>query len=258
VKTVVTLFLFITTSFAQEKDKTIEWEKLQAGPLSGPLPGKTTPGTRIRVTLRNGNTLRGVVVHPDYLKLLDAKKWKPKSYDFSKAESVLLDISIEQPQLGGYVCLKRSNIRFPILELNPVDEARLEQIRKEQERIKLAQAEALEQYEMKKEEQDKEDEELKKRAENDLKEDPIEAKKKELDKIKEAMAVYDRFPEGSVEDQQAGKAWGAERIKLIQNKTRGLAPLSLEEQDFLTNIELWVLGKKYREEEKKEEEKKEP
>jgi hypothetical protein len=57
---------------------------------------------------------------------------------------------------------------------------------------------------------------------------------------------------------EAGSQRGAERIKLIQNKTRGLAPLSLEEQDFLTNIELWVLGKKYREEEKKKEEKKEP
>lgn len=239
----------------KEEKKPVEWKDLQAGPLDG-----NKPGTRIKITLRNGNTLRGTVTHPDFVKASDPKAWRAKPYDFSKAQFVTLDIRLELPDLGGYVAVKRGDIRPPILELSPIDPATLERLLKERETVLNAQRAALEEYERRKAEREAEDELTRKRAEKEAREksevDAIEAKKKQLEKLQEALKVYDRFPEGTAEEQQAGKAWGAERMKLIQVKTKSLTPLTAEEQDFMTSFESWVLGKKYREEEKKAKEEK--
>lgn len=241
----------------EKKDdkKPIEWKNLQAGPLEG---GK--PGTRIKVTLRNGNTLRGTVTHPDFLKASDPKAWRAKPHDFSKSQFVLLDIRLELPDLGGYVAVKQGDIRPPILELNPIDPATLERLLKERETVLNAQRAALDEYGRRQKERDAEDEETRRRAEKEAREksevEAIEAKKKQLEKLQEALKVYDRFPEGTAEEQQAGKAWGADRMKLIQVKTKSLTPLTADEQDFMTNFESWVVGKKYREEEKKSKEEK--
>ncbi len=252
-------FLIILLSLTpQEKSdkkddkKPIEWKDLRGGPLEG---GK--PGTRIKITLRNGNTLRGTVTHPDYLKAADPKAWRGKPHDFSKAQFVILDIRLELPDLGGYVAVKQGDIRPPILELNPIDPATLKRLLKERETVLNAQRAALDEYERHKAEREAEDEETRRRAEKEAREksevEGIEAKKKQLEKLQEALKVYDRFPEGTVQEQQAGKAWGADRMKLMQVKTKSLTPLTAEEQDFMTNFESWVVGKKYREENKKQE-----
>jgi len=241
----------------QDEKKTIDWKDLKAGPLEG---GK--PGTRIKATLRNGNTLRGTVLHPDFLREVNPKDWRPKPYDFTKTEFVLLDIALEQPKLGGHVRLKKSDLRLPLVELNPVDGAMLERLRKERERIKAENEKALEEFELRKQEREAEDEATRKKAEEEERAlaeiDAIDKKKKDLERLQEAIRFYDRFPEGSVEDQQAGKAWGSERLKLIQMKQNGRLILSPEEIEFLSNLDLWAMGKRYREEEKKKEEGEKP
>gem|GEM_PF-5884199 len=240
-------------------EKSIEWKNLKAGPLAGPADN-LVPGTRIKVTLRNGNTLRGTVVHPEFLRELNPKRWRPKAYDFSKVESVLLDIRLEQPQLGGYVTLRRAELRVPIVELDPLDPATREKLEAERKRIEDAREQSFKDYEEWKSSREREDDEARKRAEKEKEResegDEIEAKKKALDKMKEALQIFDKFPEGSVEDQQAGKAWGSERLKTIQQKTKVLVPLTAEEQEFMTSYDLWSLGRKIREEEKKKKEEK--
>lgn len=265
-RTLAALLALATAASAQEKkeEKSIDWNKLQAGPVAGSKPGAFGPGTRVKVTLRNGNTLRGTVVHPDFLREVNPRNWRPKPLDFSKTDTVLLDIRLEQPELGGYVRLRRVDLRLPILELTPLDPAMLERLEAERRRIETEAEERLKQYDEWKTTRERDDEEARKRKEKEdatnKDVDEIEEKKRQLDKMKEALQVFDKFPEGSAEDQQNGKAWGAERLKAIQQKTKALVPLSAEEQEFMTSYDLWSLGKKIREEEKKkkEEEKKNP
>lgn len=251
--TLLLALLLLAPQDKKDEKKAIEWKDLKAGPLEG---GK--PGTRIKVTLRNGNTLRGTVVHPEFLREVNPKNWRPKPYDFSKVTVVLLDIRIEQPELGGTVTLKQSDLKLPIIELNPVNQATLDRLEKERDRIRAEQEKALEEFERRKQDREAEDEETRKKAAEEEKaledSDAIEKKKKDLERLQEAIRFYDRFPEGSVEDQQAGKAWGAERLKAIQLKQNGRLILSPEEIEFMSNLDLWSMGKRYREEEKKKEE----
>jgi len=140
--------------------------------------------------------------------------------------------------------------------------AMLDRLRQERERIKAENEKALEEFELRKQEREAEDEATRKKAEEEERAlaeiDAIDKKKKDLERLQEAIRFYDRFPEGSVEDQQAGKAWGSERLKLIQMKQNGRLILSPEEIEFLSNLDLWAMGKRYREEEKKKEEGEKP
>lgn len=261
-RTIAAFLALACAASAQEvrkDEKKVEWKDLKAGPVYNAKKDGLVAGSRIKITLRNGNTLRGIVVHPDYLKELNKKNWKPKDYNFEKTDSVVLDISLEQPELGGTVTIKRKDIKEPILELTPLDQATIEKLEKQREAVRQANEARLDEYLKLKAERDAADEEARKKAEKEgtETEDPLEKEKKRIEELQAALKVYEKFPEGSVEDQQAGKAWGAERLKVIQQKTRALTPLTAEETDFMSSFDQWSLGKKASEELKKKEEKKE-
>jgi hypothetical protein len=260
-RTLVALLFCVSVAAAQDPkkdEKKIEWKDLKAGPVAG-KDNTVVAGSRIKITLRNGNTLRGIVVHPEYLKELNKKNWKPRAYDFEKVDTVVLDIGLEQPELGGYITLRRGDIKPPIIEMTPLDPATVEKLEKERERVRQQNQERLDEYLRLKAERDAADEEARRKAakETETTEDPLEKKKREIEELQAAVQVYAKFPEGSAEDQQAGRAWGAERLKVIQQKTRALTPLTSEEQEFMSSYDQWVLGKKATEELKKEEKKEE-
>lgn len=260
-KTIAALFALASVAAAQEvrkDEKKIDWKDLKAGPVYNAKKDGVVAGSRIKVTLRNGNTLRGTVIHPEYLKELNKKNWKPRDYNFEKSDSVVLDISLEQPELGGTVTLKRKDLKEPILELQPLDPATIERLEKQREQVRADNQQRLDEYLKLKAERDAEDEAARKKAEGEgtETEDPLEKKKKEIEELQAAIKVYEKFAEGTVEDQQAGKAWGSERLKVIQTKTRALTPLTAEEQEFMSSYDQWVLGKKASDELKKSKEEK--
>jgi hypothetical protein len=310
------LLALLATASLQDEKKPIEWDQLEAGPVD--RGGKVAHGTRVKVTLRNGNTLRGFVVHPEFLREVDPKRWaftagairmygefqegstaeqqagkkwgaerlsmikkkknagealrkdeqefldgyerwllgRQKRHDFSRATTVVLDISLEQPQLGGHVVLKKTELRMPIIELSALDPKKLAELEAERDRVRGEMAKALDEFEKRREEERKKEDEARKKAGTGEPTDPIDANIKKLEELKAAKAFFDKYPEGSEEDQAAGKAWGPGRLKAIQDKARNNQPLTEEEKDFMSNYDQWTLGKKYTDELKKEEEKK--
>jgi hypothetical protein len=186
-------------------------------------------GDRIQVTFRGGNMVIGQI---------DTKPGDPKVkvavVDYSKAQEVTINLSLEYPGLNGTMTILKKEIKA-IRKLQALDATMLRRL--EEERMKYNQSLAAEE-EARKSAEVKREQDGVAAIEAQRKQQEVEASIagagqdviKKADRIKQGLALLARFPPSS---------WGPERITEIMNKTQARLPVTQDEREFMENQTLW-------------------
>ena len=190
-------------------------------------------GDRIQITFHSGNTLTGNLVAPP----VKPDEKKVDKVDFIKAIALTLNISWEYPGLNGTMTIRKDQIKS-VRKLRALDEATIKRLKQEIEKAKadLIQREGARQAAAAKRIQEAE----KASAEATAQDAAAERGKSELkriDDLRKGLEVLAKFPP---------PAWGPHKLQEIQAKNLNRLPMTLQEREFVQNIELWMLGYNYR------------
>ena len=244
-RTVLTLAAIAMASsraVAQDAD----YSKLQvyhaatAGKVPCPCGEKGWNGSRLEITLRNLNTLKGFLIDPDH----DARaRVKPRKIDFTQVKSLTLDISLEYVNLNGSILIPKTDIKS-IRVLEHLDETAIKRLELEKEKNRLEIERLNREHDARMKGIETDEEKAKAEAE---KEASAEAEKESIDeaaaKLKTAVDAYNKFPES--------EGWGPEKSVEISNKVKQLQQVTPQEQEFLQNYASWITGKQYSDSKKK-------
>ncbi len=211
-------------------------------------------GQRVELTLRSGFGVFG--------KLTPYKK-DPMNDEsdvpLAVTKTILLDMSLEYPELGGskdpisgkfvanIVGLERAQVKAVRILPNLSEEEVKARLQARDDALGRILAEDAHRRKL---EADIEDQRRKEAEERAKKKRADEAKtlegqlKQQAERIAKARALYEKFPP---------EAWGSDKLKEIKNKSvLGQIPTP-EESEFIENIELWMFYKAYLENQDKKE-----
>ena len=243
-KTALTLSLLVLArSFAAAQE--VDYQKLEVyhastvGKTPCPCGEKGWNGSRIEITLRNLNTLKGFLIDPHH----NAKaRVKPKKLDFTQEKSLTVDISLDYISLDGTVTVPKGDIRS-VRILEKLDEATLRRLQAEKEKHQIEIERLTREHEARIKAQESEEERARQAAaEEEALHGEQLTEEEALAKKKEALDLYNKFPESA--------GWGQEKVKEIQNKVLNRQQPTMEEQEFLRSYDLWTTGKKFADEKK--------
>jgi hypothetical protein len=186
-------------------------------------------GDRVQVTFRGGNMIVGQIATKP-----GDPKVKVAVVDYSKAQEVTINLSLEYPGLNGTMTILKKEIKA-IRKLQALDAAmirRLEEERAKYNQSLAAEEEARKSAEVKREQEGQADLEAQRKQKEDAAVAGAEqdALNKEAGRIKQWLAILNRFPPSS---------WGPERITEIMNKTQARLPVTQDEREFMENQVLW-------------------
>ncbi len=166
--------------------------------------------------------------------------------DYTRENALTLDLSWEYPGLNGTMTVLKDQIRG-IRKLEALDPKTRERL--EEEKKKLAEqlvrdnddrrAAEEERDKRARDEADARQKEEEKRAGA---KDEIARVGKDAENLKKALELYRQFPPPE---------WGSKRYKEISEKSTRKLPTTLDEREFLSNYETWLLAQKYYEEKEK-------
>jgi hypothetical protein len=167
--------------------------------------------------------------------------------DYSRENSITIDLSLEYPGLDGTMSVPKSEIRN-LRKLQNLDEATLKRLTEEKKRVK---------DEMLKEELQRRQEEsgraqradaeasaeAKARADAEAAKNELKAAVDKADRIQKGMALLKKFPPPT---------WGPEKVAEIARKAQLRIPVTPEEREFSENVQLWGEAMRYQQEKEKE------
>lgn len=203
-------------------------------------------GDRVRVTFLSGNTLIGSLRHPpqaleedDYLRGEDEEAPEPEPIDYTAVEEITVDLTWEYPGVNGDMTIRKNEVRT-IEKLRKLDPAAREALEKAKASALAANQRSEEERLADQARREKTAEELRekyaKAAEESAALDTLNQQEKAVAEMKEALEIYKRFPPPE---------WGPHKVKDFQIKNINRVPLTLQEQEFLENIEKWAMADQY-------------
>lgn len=198
-------------------------------------------GDRVQITFRSGGTITGMLVaNPiGHMPKAAPKEGEPAvddSIDYSKQNSLTVELSWEYPGLDGTMTLLKKEIK-EVRKLQSLDKETMDRLRKQKAQI---QQDLEKQNRSRVAESKKKDMEAaaagaaytqKTKSDQDAALSAAdEAKNQKL--AEEGLKLLKKFP------PEAG--WGPDKFKEISQKTqRKAAPITLDETEFIQNYPLW-------------------
>jgi hypothetical protein len=180
-------------------------------------------GDRLQVTFRSGNTIQG---------MLTSKPADPRvpegAVDYSQADEITLDVSLEYPGLNGTISIPRKEIK-EVRKLQNLDPVTMKRIQDEIARIKQQaaaddQARRAAELERDKEAKKKrEDAEKIDKSASDLK-NKGQAAVKDLEDLQKGLDLLKKFPPGQ---------YGPDTAKQVADKALRKQPVTPAETEFL-------------------------
>ncbi len=159
--------------------------------------------------------------------------------DYTKEESLTIDLGWEYPGLNGTMTVPKFDIR-DVRKLHKLDAQSLRRLEEEKEKIRK---ELELQNQERKAADDKRSEAARKEAEKIRKEAEGAGATKESDRVRKdaedlakGLDLFTKYPPPD---------WGPERFKQMQAKNLGRVPLTPDEKDFMENYNLWDIARRY-------------
>ena len=212
-------------------------------------------GDRVQITFRSGGTINGNL-EPNPM----GRKPKAKGdttaeppVDYTKAESLTVNLSWEYPGLDGTMTVLKKEIKN-LRKLQRLDQETMERLKKQKEEIRKDLERQNEQLKAESVRRAKEAEEERLRLEK-VKRSEAELSGKEadvtmkLEKLKKGLELLKEFP--------PEQGWGPEKLKEISGKAGRKQPVPPTESRFIENYTEWAAAKAAQDETNKSTPKKE-
>ncbi|HLF94783.1 MAG TPA: hypothetical protein VJB14_15060 [Planctomycetota bacterium] len=194
-------------------------------------------GDRVQVTFRSGGTITGNLARSRVG--LKPGVTLDQAVDYSKEDSVTVDLSWEYPGLEGTMTILKREIR-EVKKLQTLDKETMERLKKQKAEVQkdLERQNAQNKADSEKREKDAQ-EEARKLAEKARRDKELTGKTgdvtEKLEKLKLGFELLKEFP------PEAG--WSAEKLKEIGGKAQRKQPVTEQENKFLQNYALWAEAK---------------
>ena len=194
-------------------------------------------GDRVQVIFRSGGTITGQLARNK----VGQKPGVPadQAIDYSKEDSITVDLSWEYPGLEGTMTILKREIR-DVKKLQTLDKETMERLKKQKEEVRRELERQNAQNKADAERRDKEALEAARKAAAQAKREADLAGKagdvtEKLEKLKKGFELLKEFP------PEAG--WGPDKLKDIGGKAQRKQPVTEQERKFMENFGAWSEAK---------------